>query len=217
MLENKNFDVDFNVLGTVISAFTPLHEKYKWGTNLPYMLAGANSFPQKEVMSMVTNRVYSFNSIVRSLENRKANIKDNAKFPVIEDKHYDMVIVIGGGSMAVEHLHGIKVFVEQNKDSIALVFATCRNAGYYRDIDVDKYYCLVGNEIKRLKDKVGTLLKNDKCILPPYPRVLGTDVFDEYANNTLELKQILFTDKYAEYKDDQQLRDICKPIWDKIK
>lgn len=132
------------------------------------------------------------------MENRKANIKDNAKFPVIEDKHYEMVIVIGGGSMAVEHLHGIKVFVEQNKGSIALVFATCRNAGYYRDIDVDKYYCLVGNEIKRLKDKVGTLLKNDKCILPPYPRVLGTDVFDEYANNTFELKQIRFTDKYAD-------------------
>lgn len=26
-----------------------------------------------------------------------------------------------------------------------------------------------------------------------------------------------FTDKYAEYKDDQQFRDICKPVWDKIK
>lgn len=198
MNKNYNLDVDFNMLGNVISVFTPLYNKYQWGTNLPYMLAGANSFPQKEVMSMVTNRVYSFNSIVRSLENRKSNIEDNAKFPVIGDKHYEMVIVIGGGSMAVEHLHGIKVFVEQNKGSIALVFATCRNAGYYRNIDVDKYYCLVGNEIKRLKDKVGTLSKNDKCILPPYPRVLGTDVFDEYANNTFELKQICFTDKYAD-------------------
>ena len=197
---NKQYgmDVDFNVLGTVLSAFTPLYEKYRWGTNLPYMLSGANSFPQKEVMSMVTNRVYSFNSIVRSLENRKANIKDNAKFPVIDDVHYKKIIVIGGGAMAVEHLQGVKEFVEQNKGSIALVFATSRNAGYYRDIDVDKYYCLVGNEVQRLKDKVGTLLNNDKCILPPYPRVLGTDVFDEYADNTFELKQILFTDKYED-------------------
>lgn len=197
---NKEYGlaVDFNVLGNVISAFTPLYNKYQWGTNLPYMLAGANSFPQKEVMSMVTNRVYSFNSIVRSLENRKANVCDNAKFPVLEIKHYDIVIVIGGGSTAVEHLQGIKVFIEQNQDNIALVFATSRNAGYYRDINVDKYYCLVGNEVSRLNEKVGTLSVKDKCVLPPYPRILGTDVSEKYVEQTFELEQVSFTDNYVD-------------------
>ena len=58
--KHYNYNVDFNVLGDVISAFTPLLEHYKWGTNLPYMIAGANKIPQKEVMDWVTNRVYSF-------------------------------------------------------------------------------------------------------------------------------------------------------------
>ncbi len=38
----EGLKVDFNVLGDVVSAFTPLLEKHRWGTNLPYMLAGAN-------------------------------------------------------------------------------------------------------------------------------------------------------------------------------
>ena len=44
---HEGIQVDFNVLGDVISAFTPLMEKYQWGTNLPYMLARANRIPQK--------------------------------------------------------------------------------------------------------------------------------------------------------------------------
>lgn len=197
---NKNYclDVDFNVLGNVISAFAPLLEKYGWGTNLPYMLAGANSFPQKEVMSMVTNRVYSFNGIVRSLENRKANIEDNAKFPILEVSRYDHVIVIGGGSTAVDHLNGVKAFIDQNTANIALVFATSRNAEYYKDLGVDKYYCLVGNEVKRLEERVGKIHPSDKCVLPPYPRVLGTDVHEKYVSQTYELGDITFTDKFPD-------------------
>ncbi len=54
---HEGLEVDFNVLGDVVSAFTPLMEKYRWGTNLPYMISGANDIPQKEVMEWVTNRV----------------------------------------------------------------------------------------------------------------------------------------------------------------
>ena len=46
---HEGLPIDFNVLGDVISAFTPLMEKYRWGTNLQYMLAGANNIPQKEL------------------------------------------------------------------------------------------------------------------------------------------------------------------------
>ena len=70
-LNKKGLDVDFNVLGDVITTFQPLYEQHKWGTNLPYMISGANSIPQKEVMEWATNRTYSFNSIVRALNNKK--------------------------------------------------------------------------------------------------------------------------------------------------
>ena len=52
-LNKGGLEVDFNVLGDVITAFQSLHDKYQWGTNLPYMLSGANSISQKEVMVLI--------------------------------------------------------------------------------------------------------------------------------------------------------------------
>lgn len=196
---NKNcgLDVDFNVLGDVISAFTPLYEKYRWGTNLPYMLAGANSFPQKEVMAMVTNRLYSFNSIVRCLQNRKENIEDNARFPLLPmAKRYKSAFIIGGGSSVITHEEGIKNLICKEGNDTLLVFASSRNASPYSDILTDKIYCLVGNESSRLTRTVGEIHSNDLCVLPPYPRVMGTDVDDRYKAQTFELDEITFTEKY---------------------
>jgi len=198
VLNKRGLEVDFNVLGNVISLFSPLLDKYKWGTNLPYMLSGANSFPQKEVMQMVTNRVYSFNSIVRALNNRKENVEDNAKFPVIPDCHYAKTIIIGGGDNSVTHYNGIREFIEKEKSDTALIFATCRNAIPYNDLTVDKFYCLVGNEGMRLSKNVGTKALEGKCILPPYPRVMGTDVPEFVKNVTFELPEISFTNQFVD-------------------
>ena len=208
----QGLEVDFNVLGDVITAFTPLYEKYRWGTQLPYMISGANSIPQKEVMELVTNRVYSFDSIVRGLQNRKDNVKDNAKYPILEEASYENVIIIGGGQSPVEHLDGIIDFIKHTKN-IALVFATARHAGKFLDVDVPQYYCLLGREAKRLKANVSAEQFKATCVLPPYPRKLGTDV-PEYAEKaTYELPKIEFT---TEYQDScttlaiQTALNICK-------
>ena len=34
--------------------------------------------------------------------------------------------------------------------------------------------------------------------MPPYPRVLGTDVYEEYASKTYELQKIAFTEDYQD-------------------
>jgi 4-hydroxy 2-oxovalerate aldolase len=70
---NKHYelDVNFNALGDAIIAFIDLLDKYKWGTNLPFMLSGVNSFPQEDVMNWINTRAYSFNSIVHILDNRR--------------------------------------------------------------------------------------------------------------------------------------------------
>lgn len=195
---HEGLEVDFNVLGNVISAFSPLMNRYHWGPNLPYMLSGANQIPQKEVMEWVNNRVYSFNTIVRALENRKDHVIDNAKFPVLEvAKQYEYVLVIGGGSSVDEHIDAIKEFVSIHNES-ALLFATAKKAALFIDFKVPKYYCLTGDEGRRLTKNVG---KNDfegKCILSPFPRTMGTDV-PEYADkNTFELKSMAML---ADYKD----------------
>ena len=208
----QGLEVDFNVLGDVITAFTPLYEKYRWGTQLPYMISGANSIPQKEVMELVTNRVYSFDSIVRGLQNRKDKVEDNAKYPILEEANYENVIIIGGGQSPVEHLDGIIDFIKHTKN-IALVFATARHAGKFLDVDVPQYYCLLGREAKRLKANVSAEQFKATCVLSPYPRKLGTDV-PEYAEKaTYELPKIEFT---TEYQDScttlaiQTALNICK-------
>lgn len=188
--------VDFNILGDVVSAFHPLMEKYQWGTNLPYMIAGANKIPQKEVMDWVTNRVYSFNSIVRALENKKQNVVDNAKYPIVDATvKYGRVVVVGGGNSVVEHLEGIKAFVRNSPDTV-LVFATARHASLFDDLERLKYYVLVGTEGRRLSVNVDNEQFDDIAILPPYPRTMGTEVPEFASKNTYELKSVDFIDGY---------------------
>lgn len=197
VLNKRGLDVDFNILGDVISAFSPLLEKYQWGTQLPYMISGANSIPQKEVMELVTNRVYSFNSIVRGLQNRKDNVKDNAKYPLLEVEKYDEVLIIGGGSSPIEHIEGLTTFIKSRK-SIALIFATARHAGVFKTIDVPQYYCMMGTEAKRLSRNISPDEFKGICVLPPYPRKLGTDIPEFAENRTFELASVDFTKEYQD-------------------
>ncbi len=195
---HEGLPIDFNVLGDVISAFTPLMEKYRWGTNLPYMLAGANHIPQKEVMDWVTNRVYSFNSIIRALDNRKNQEADNAKYPILErNKKFDKVLIIGGGYSVEEHIEGIKSYILSN-ENIAIVFATARHARLFSDIHCPKFYALLGRESRRLATNVDTANFTDTAILSPYPRTMGTDVPKFAIQHTYELKEITFTDDYQD-------------------
>jgi 4-hydroxy 2-oxovalerate aldolase len=187
--------VDFNVLGDVITAFSGLIQKYKLGTNLPYMISGANSLPQKDVMKWVDNRLYSLNNIVRALDNKRVNKVDNAKYPVLEMNSYEAVIIIGGGTNAVSHLEGIKAFIKKYS-SIALIHATARHASYYYDMEIPQYFCLLGSEGKRLSKQFAGMPFNGICILPPYPRMMGTDVPAFVQSATFELPYIEFTRDY---------------------
>lgn len=196
--KHQGLEVNFNVLGDVITAFTPLKEKYGWGTNLPYMLSGANNIPQKEVMEWVTNRVYSFNSIVRALDNRKNQAEDNARFPLlVVPQQYDQVVVVGGGDNAVEHRDAIETFIKSQPNT-AMIFATARQAKAYLGLNVPKYYCLVGNEGHRLIQNVGADRVDGICVLPPYPRTMGTEVPEFAANSTFELDKVDFVQQYKD-------------------
>lgn len=189
--KHDNLSVDFNVLGDVVKAYQLLFEQYRWGTQLPYMISGANSIPQKEVMEMVTNRVYSFNSVVRGLQNRISVIGDK-RYPILSGPHYNNVLIIGGGPSPIEHIKGIKAFIN-SLDSIALVFATARHAAYFDEINAPKFYCLSGQEGKRLSTVTNLDNFKDVCVLSPSPRKFGTDVPELCRANTYELEKFTFT------------------------
>ncbi|MHC0441175.1 aldolase catalytic domain-containing protein [Flavobacterium sp. 3-210] len=191
--QKNNLDVDFNALSSVTDAFTQLQKEYEWGTNLPYMVSGANSLPQKDVMEWVSKRYYSINSIVRALHQQKNKTID--KFPIFNtQKKYKYGLIIGGGPTAVEKADAIIEFINKFENEIVIIHASSKNSIAFKDVNCQNYYCLVGNEGNRLT----SVFKNIKefkgtCVLPPSPRKMGTFVPAKLVNEATELAEVTFT------------------------
>jgi 4-hydroxy 2-oxovalerate aldolase len=177
-------------LSNVVTRFEDLQKTYNWGTNLPYMVSGANSLPQKEVMEWVTKRYYSLNSIILALTNKSKGIADNKQFPKLDfgkEKKYTKALIVGGGTSVMEHSKAIQQFLQLNLDFI-VIHASSKNALEFYEMKNDQIFCLVGNEGYRLEkifDKISEF--KNKCILPPFPRKMGTYLPTVVENNTYEL------------------------------
>ena len=185
---SESLDVNFDALSQITAIFAEIKKNYNWGTNLPYMVSGANSLPQKQVMEWVSKRFYSFNSIIRALHNQKNGIEDNQEFPKFEEeKSYTEAIIIGGGPTAIKHFTAVNEYVKENP-GICLIHASSRNAKYYKDLKVDQYFCLIGSEGNRLEKIFKTIGRySGICILPPYPRKMGTYVPLDVVDSTYEI------------------------------
>ncbi|GGW87170.1 aldolase catalytic domain-containing protein [Salegentibacter mishustinae] len=194
-------DLDFNALSKVVDPFSEMQAEYGWGTNLPYMVSGAHSLPQKQVMEWVTKRYYSLNSIIRALSNQSRGIKDNKELKALdfnEVEKYPEAILIGGGPNAVVHAKGIKEFLLKNPNMV-IIHASSKNARSYENLPNEQYFCLVGNEGHRLEQVFNYNKKiNGKCILPPYPRKMGTYIPSALTDCAYELKNVDFTDKFED-------------------
>ena len=183
--KTANLDVNFDALSDVITAFEELRFNHQWGTSLPYMVSGARSLPQKEVMEWVSKKYYSLNSVIRAL---------NTKFPVFKvTNKCDRILIIGGGPSVIKHQDAIKELLKNNPE-ILLIHASSKNASPFKTIANKQYFCLVGNEGLRMskvfEDLDGFL---GDCILPPSPRRMGTFVPEEVKQNTFELSKVDFT------------------------
>lgn len=190
-----NLEVDFNSLAEVTDGFTQLQKEYDWGTNLPYMVSGANSLPQKEVMDWVGKRYYSINSIIRALNNQKDKVQDNVQLPHFESNSiFENVLIIGGGPTAIENSTEIIEFINKFNGDLAIIHASSRNSLPYSTIGVNHFYCLAGNEGNRLT-KVFKEISNFKgfCVLPPFPRKMGTFVPESIIHLAKELPEVTFT------------------------
>lgn len=194
----KGLEVEFNELSKVIDAFTPLHEEHRWGTSLPYMVSGAYSLPQKDVMEWVTLRYYSLNSIIRALENKAKGETDNEflrKLDFSREKKYTRALILGGGQSVAEHGNALRKFLKINPE-IAVIHASSKNATSIQGIQNEQFFCLVGNEGYRLEGVFNGKNKIEgKCILPPYPRKMGTYIPHLLRDNSFELENIDFTDR----------------------
>lgn len=193
-------DFSYNELTKSVDIFSRLQEKYQWGTNLPYMFSGANSLPQKQVMEWVSKRYYSFNSIIRALNNQSAGLQDNTNLPELitpAQKQYSAALIIGGGPSAVEHFEAINLFLSANP-SFLIIHASSKNALSFYNLKNDQYYCLVGNEGHRLENIFKEKDITGYCILPPFPRTMGTYIPNNLTSQSYQLKTIDFTNKFQD-------------------
>ena len=196
----KGIDVDYNALSTVTSEFEAMQKEYEWGTKLAYMVSGANSLPQKDVMDWVTTRSYSLNSIVTTLNNQKAGREDNKNLPVFEEgSRSAKAIIIGGGPSVKLHKDAIQQLIKNHKSDLSIIYASSTNAIYFQDAGVPHYHCLVGNEGHRLERVYDQFEGFDgKCILPPFPRKMGTYIPEPLKDNVCQLKEVSFTNEYLD-------------------
>jgi 4-hydroxy 2-oxovalerate aldolase len=197
----KKLELDYNPLSQVVDEFAKMQKNYEWGTNLPYMVSGGTSLPQKQVMEWVSKRFYSFNSILRALNNQFQGRKDNRKLPHLDfekEKSYEAALIVGGGPSVVVHSEAIDGFLEQHPN-IVVIHASSRNALSFAQIPNDQFFCLVGNEGHRMEQVFGDASKaRGKCVLPPYPRKMGTYIPNALEDNTFELSRITFTDDFKD-------------------
>lgn len=184
---------DFNKLNPLVAEFEKMQRIYHWGTNLPYMISGAFSLPQKDVMSWISKRRYTTDSIINALQNTKNNITDNGEIPVLKNEPgADTVVVVGGGDNARKHAHALELLCVKNPN-IVLIHAGGRHVKLFNQLKNRQYYCLLGAEGNKLKEYVLDLdLAHIKCIIEPAPRKMGTILLPEVVNNTFELPEFSF-------------------------
>jgi 4-hydroxy 2-oxovalerate aldolase len=193
-------DFPYNELSKTVDDFTKLQARHEWGTNLPYMFSGANSLPQKQVMEWVSKRYYSFNSIIRALNNQSQGKEDNTKLRELDfnkEKVYAGALIVGGGPSAVNHSEALDRFLMKHSD-IIVIHASSKNALSFKTVSNDQYFCLVGNEGHRLEEVFQGKNIKGKCILPPYPRKMGTYIPNSLTNKAFELSEVEFTDLYKD-------------------
>lgn len=190
---------DFNALSKTVDGFSRLQEAYRWGTNLPYMFSGANSLPQKDVMDWVGKRYYSFNSIIRALQNQTDGLSDNLKLPVISPKQkFSSALVIGGGPSVMRSTEAIRQYIDKNKDTL-VIHASSKHASEFRSISNSQVFCLVGNEGHRMEQVFQNELPTDAiCVLPPYPRKMGTYIPEKLKNGAVELGKSTISSDYPD-------------------
>lgn len=194
--QRNNIEVDFNALSAVTDAFSQLQKEYEWGTNLPYMVSGANSLPQKDVMDWVGKRYYSYNSIIRALSNQSKGIKDNETLSeYCPTEAFSKALIVGGGDSVREHIDAIKNYLFLNPD-VVIIHSSSRNVSSLNDCTNKQFHCLAGNEGHRLEKVFNSVPNNRIAILPPFPRAMGTYIPVNFKSNSFQLSEINITEKY---------------------
>lgn len=185
-------EVNFEHIDALVNQFEVLQATYQWGNNLAYMVSGANSIPQKEVMNLITRRYYSIDNAIKYLGFKSENDMAKNSYPKLNTKKAKTsILIIGGGPSTLKHLDAIKSFIQQN-EGITLLFSSARHIASFTEFK-DAFTILVGAEGKRLEENIIKGSFTNYCILPPPPHKITPYVPEELIGNCIELTDTIFS------------------------
>lgn len=177
----------FNELSSIVEKFNDLQKTYNWGTNLPYMISGAFSQPQKKVMDLIKLDRYSFDSIISQI-----GIKENKKFPIYKPKRIaENIILVGGGESVINHKHAINSFIDKIKN-LTIVHCTSKYIDVIKNNNSKILFATSGDET--LKFSKSNSISD--YILAPTPRKLDPQLGQNI--NFKELDKIEFINNYTD-------------------
>jgi len=181
----NNLEVDLNVLGNLVELFKELARSYQWGTNLAYMVSGAYSLPQKDVMEALEINRYSLSGIINQMNNNNDLVLP--KFN--SDIKGQNCLIIGGGDSVKEHYLSIQEYLSLNQE-VVVIHSSSKYIDLFKKINNIQILAIAGDEL--LKSK--TISNIHSYILQPSPRKINNSINNQ--NNFYELKNISFIDKY---------------------
>lgn len=152
----------YDALANLVDAFTPLKEKFNWGSDISYKFAGINSYPQKDIMFLKLSKNYKFSQILSHFE------KDKSKNYRLEDisskntKNSFDTIIIGGGESIVQHKFALTKFLENHK-SYNIILSSSKFSELINPSFTNCYQIVMGSDISKLNESI---IKNVKYIFP---------------------------------------------------
>lgn len=149
----ENQPLDYDALAEVVEMFEGMKAVYGWGTNLAYMISGASSLPQKDVMDWLGKNRYSVVSILRALQKDSPGQLDEREYEPLRLNSVPIsasgeVLIIGGGPSVHQHHAALARFA--NGSGVPVVHANFRNLDSIADFGSQQLVCLAGDGVTKL-------------------------------------------------------------------
>lgn len=162
---------DLLALGALVERFDAMQRVFAWGPNLPYIISGLNSLPQKDVMDWLGKARYSTPAIVAALRGAcSEQFFDHTAYPALPKRLANQpVLIVGGGPSVKQHAQAIARFIA--KTGAVVVHSSLRHLGLLQGEVGSTYVCLPGHEVAKSYD---ALTPEVSLVVQAAPRFKGT-------------------------------------------
>ena len=182
------WEVDLNALGLLVEGFTPLLKRYRWGTNLPYIVSGSYALPQKDVMDAIEINRYSIASIVNTM-----CLSSDRSLPLFKNKRaVKSCVLIGGGASVKQSIEVIRAYLKADENRV-IIHSTSKYIDAFATLKNRQLFCVGGDELTKLNDKESYPFI-DQFVFETSPRKI--DVHLPPYDNMAELEDIGFIEHF---------------------